>query len=44
MIAGFFIIFEGAMNVGGDFVEVGSFSGTVQEVGIRRTKILNWKK
>lgn len=42
MIAGFFIIFEGAMNVG-DFVEVGSFSGTVQEVGIRRTKILNWK-
>lgn len=42
MIAGFFIIFEGAMNVG-DFVEVGGFSGTVQEVGIRRTKILNWK-
>lgn len=42
MIAGFFIIFEGAMSVG-DFVEVGNFSGTVQEVGIRRTKILNWK-
>lgn len=40
MIAGFFIIFEGAMNVG-DFVEVGAFSGVVQEVGIRRTKILN---
>lgn len=42
MIAGFFIIFEGAMNVG-DFVDVGGFSGTVQEVGIRRTRILNWK-
>ncbi len=42
MIAGFFIIFESAMNVG-DFVEIGTFSGTVQEVGIRRTKLLNWK-
>src|SRR5690606_29248239 len=42
MIAGFFIIFESAMNVG-DFVDVGGFSGTVQEVGIRRTRILNWK-
>ncbi len=42
LIAGFFIIFENAFSVG-DFIQLGDFSGTVLEVGIRRTKLINWK-
>ncbi len=42
LISGFFIIFEQAFNVG-DTIQVGDFKGTVLEVGIRRTKLVNWK-
>ena len=38
IIAGLFIIFEGTYKVG-DWVTVGSWSGTVEEIGIRSTKI-----
>ncbi len=42
LISGFFIIFEDAFGVG-DLIQVGDFSGRVIEVGIRRTKLINWK-
>ena len=38
IIAGFFIIFEGTIKVG-DWISVGSWSGTVLEIGVRTTKI-----
>ena len=38
VIAGLFIVFEGEFQVG-DIVSVGDFRGTVQEIGIRTTKI-----
>ena len=38
VIAGLFIIFEGTYKIG-DFVTVGSWSGTVKEIGLRYTKI-----
>ena len=38
IIAGLFIIFEGIYKIG-DFVSVGSWFGTVEEIGIRYTKI-----
>lgn len=38
IIAGMFIIFEGTYKIG-DFVIVGDWYGTVQEIGIRYTKI-----
>ncbi len=38
IIAGLFIIFEGIYKIG-DFVAVGSWFGTVEEIGIRYTKI-----
>ena len=40
IIAGLFMIFEGTYKVG-DWVTVGSWSGTVQEIGLRSTKISN---
>ena len=40
-ISGFFIIFEGAFNVG-DIIEVGGFKGTVLTLGLRTTVIENW--
>lgn len=42
IIAGFFIIFEDQFSVG-DHVSINQFHGTVDEIGIRTTKILNWK-
>lgn len=42
LISGFFIIFEDAFGVG-DLIQIGDFSGKVIEVGIRRTKLINWK-
>lgn len=42
LISGFFIIFEQAFNVG-DIIEVNNFKGTVIDIGIRRTKIVNYK-
>ena len=38
IIAGFFTIFEGSYKVG-DFVTVGSWFGTVVEIGLRTTKV-----
>jgi small-conductance mechanosensitive channel len=40
ILAGLFIIFEGEFQVG-DIVTVGDFRGTVQEIGIRTTKIMD---
>ena len=41
IITGFFIIFEDQFSVG-DYVRIGSFEGTVEEIGLRTTKIKNW--
>ncbi|MFT4417307.1 mechanosensitive ion channel family protein [Fredinandcohnia humi] len=38
IITGFFIIFEDQFSVG-DYVRIGSFEGTVEEIGLRTTKI-----
>ncbi len=38
IIAGIFIIFEGTFKIG-DFITVGSWRGTVMEIGIRSTKV-----
>ena len=38
IIAGIFIIFEGSIKVG-DFITIGSWYGTVQEIGIRTTRV-----
>ncbi|VEU83337.1 mechanosensitive ion channel family protein [Acholeplasma hippikon] len=42
LISGFFIVFENAFDVG-DVIQIGDFKGTVLEIGMRRTKIRNWK-
>ena len=39
ILAGIFIIFEDDFQVG-DFVEINGFSGIVQEIGVRSTKVL----
>ncbi|MCL2522009.1 MAG: mechanosensitive ion channel family protein [Erysipelotrichales bacterium] len=41
-LAGFFLIFEQAFNVG-DIVEIGGFRGTVIDIGLRRTKLRNFR-
>jgi len=41
IIAGVFIVFEGDFEVG-DIVVVDSWRGTVSEIGIRTTKIIDW--
>ena len=41
VITGFFIIFEDQFSVG-DIIRVGQFEGTVEEIGLRTTKIKNW--
>lgn len=41
-ISGFFIIFEGAFNVG-EVIEVDNFKGKVLSLGLRTTLIENWK-
>lgn len=38
IITGFFIIFEDQFSVG-DFVRIGQFEGTVEEIGLRTTKL-----
>lgn len=40
IISGLFIIFEGDFRVG-DIIQVGSWSGTVAEIGVRTTKVMN---
>ncbi len=41
IITGFFIVFEDQFAVG-DYVQIGQFEGTVEEIGLRTTKIKNW--
>jgi small conductance mechanosensitive channel len=41
VITGFFIIFEDQFAVG-DWISVGNYSGTVEEIGLRVTKIKSW--
>ncbi|GLO68221.1 MULTISPECIES: mechanosensitive ion channel family protein [Oceanobacillus] len=41
IISGFFIIFEDQFSVG-DYVAVSGVEGTVEEIGLRTTKILSW--
>ncbi|CAM3624694.1 mechanosensitive ion channel family protein [Aeromicrobium ponti] len=41
IITGFFIIFEDQFSVG-DYIRVDQFEGTVEEIGLRTTKIKNW--
>lgn len=41
-ISGFFIIFEESFNVG-DVIEADGFKGNVLELGLRITKIKNWR-
>lgn len=41
VITGFFIIFEDQFAVG-DIVQTGNFRGTVEEIGLRTTKIKSW--
>lgn len=41
IISGFFIIFEDQFSVG-DYVTVSGVEGTVEEIGLRTTKILSW--
>lgn len=42
-IAGFFIIFEKHFDVG-DIVEINGFKGEVIDIGLKTTKVMNWKK
>lgn len=41
VITGFFIIFEDQFAVG-DVIQTGAFKGTVEEIGIRTTRIRSW--
>jgi len=41
VITGFFIIFEDQFGVG-DYISLGNYTGTVEEIGLRITKIRNW--
>lgn len=42
LIAGFFIIFEHHFDVG-DVIEVAGFKGTVIDIGLKTTKLRNWR-
>lgn len=41
IIGGFFIIFEDQFSVG-EYVKAGEFSGTVEEIGLRATRLRDW--
>ncbi|WP_026584423.1 mechanosensitive ion channel family protein [Bacillus sp. J33] len=41
IITGFFIIFEDQFSVG-DYIRIDQFEGTVEEIGLRTTKIKSW--
>ncbi len=41
VITGFFIVFEDQYAVG-DTISIGNYTGTVEEIGLRVTKIRNW--
>jgi len=42
-ISGFFIIFEKHFDVG-DMVEINGFKGEVIDIGLKTTRVMNWKK
>lgn len=42
VIAGTFLILEKTFKIG-DYVEIGSSTGTIVDVGLRRVKLQNWK-
>lgn len=42
VISGICIVFEDYFDIG-DVVEINGFKGTVREIGIRSTKLINWK-
>lgn len=42
VVAGIFTVFEGNIQVG-DVVYINDWRGTVQEIGLRTTKIVDWK-
>lgn len=41
IIGGFFILFEDQFAVG-EYIKVGNFSGTVEEIGLRTTRLRDW--
>lgn len=41
IIGGFFILFENQFGVG-EYIRVGEFSGTVEEIGLRATRLRDW--
>lgn len=41
VIGGFFILFENQFAVG-EYISVGEFSGTVEEIGLRATRLRDW--
>ena len=41
VITGFFIVFEDQFSIG-DYVKIGGYTGTVEQIGLRTTKIQNW--
>src|SRR5699024_5251174 len=41
VISGFFIVFEDQFSIG-DYVEVSGAEGTVEEIGLRTTKVQSW--
>ena len=41
-LSGFFIIFDNMFNVG-DLIQSDGFTGTVESIGLRSTKIVNWQ-
>jgi small conductance mechanosensitive channel len=43
IIAGFFIVFEKHFDVG-DMVEINGFKGEVVDIGLKTTRVMNWKK
>ena len=42
LVSGLFIVFENSFDVD-DVVEINGFKGTVQEISLRTTRIVNWK-
>src|SRR5690625_6943781 len=41
VISGFFIIFEDQFSVG-DYILINNLEGTVEEIGLRTTKVQSW--
>ncbi|GAB6172720.1 mechanosensitive ion channel family protein [Paradesulfitobacterium aromaticivorans] len=41
IIGGFFVLFENQFSVG-EYIKVGEFAGTVEEIGLRATRLRDW--